>query len=322
MWGRCVFWEGRLMLHNLNEASHKKRGKEGDRYWEGDMKTWRERQGGRGRAASWLCAQRQENKPLKVIQLIHLDNTEASSYRPLPRLYTQTHTHTFHSLPDRPLHPHQLLSDCWKERRMKQTRGGGRRRKVRRDKGGRKSSWGSPWRRCGWWAPPSHLPATITNNLLQVMASLTDHPATFPEILRTLKNIQCKVLPQTEKMADLQVLCSIRDLTHGGEGDFKLQYVAFRLEPARCLFWGLPTFLPLVWSSSRPNACQSTWWAVNLELASSLRPRWRAGAANLQSRNCKQKPSWLPPWFRFMCSILNPYANIYSELNTFTNKYL
>lgn len=70
------------------------------------MKIWRKRRGGRGRGAvSWLCAQRQENKPLKVILLIHLDNTEASSYRPLPQLYTQTHT--FHSFPDRlyPEHP-------------------------------------------------------------------------------------------------------------------------------------------------------------------------------------------------------------------------
>lgn len=68
------------------------------------MKIWRERRGGRGRGAvSWLCAQRQENKPLKVILLIHLDNTEASSYRPLPQLYTQTHT--FHSFPDSPSPP-------------------------------------------------------------------------------------------------------------------------------------------------------------------------------------------------------------------------
>lgn len=112
------------MLQSLNEVSYKKKKteEERDRYWDGDMKIWRGRQGGRGRAVSWLCAQRQENKPLKVIPLIHLDNTEASSYRPLPQLYTQTHT--FHSFPDRPStptppshpHPHQLLADCWKER--------------------------------------------------------------------------------------------------------------------------------------------------------------------------------------------------------------
>ena len=53
------------------------------------------REGEEESTVSWLCAQRQENKPLKVIQLIHLDNTEASSYRPLPKLYTQTHTHIY-----------------------------------------------------------------------------------------------------------------------------------------------------------------------------------------------------------------------------------
>lgn len=63
------------------------------------MKIWRERREGEEECTvSWLCAQRQENKPLKVIQLIHLDNTEASSYRPLPQLYTQTHTYTHISL--------------------------------------------------------------------------------------------------------------------------------------------------------------------------------------------------------------------------------
>lgn len=46
----------------------------------------RKKRGGR----VWLRAQRQENKPLKVIQLIHLDNTEASSYPRLPKLHTFT----------------------------------------------------------------------------------------------------------------------------------------------------------------------------------------------------------------------------------------
>ena len=106
-WGRCVC----VCVLGLNEAKLKKkttRKKEG-------METNIEREpwrfGGKGEeeeeeeeeeegecTVSWLCAQRQENKPLKVIRLIHLDNTEASSYRPLPQLYTQTHTYTHISL--------------------------------------------------------------------------------------------------------------------------------------------------------------------------------------------------------------------------------
>lgn len=61
----------------------------------------------------WLCAQRQVNKLLKVIRLIHLDNTEASSYRPLPELRVYSHIHTFLLTGSLPLllhhHQRQLL---------------------------------------------------------------------------------------------------------------------------------------------------------------------------------------------------------------------
>lgn len=61
----------------------------------------------------WLCAQRQVNKLLKVIRLIHLDNTEASSYRPLPELPVYSHIHTFLLTGSLPLllhhHQRQLL---------------------------------------------------------------------------------------------------------------------------------------------------------------------------------------------------------------------
>lgn len=159
--------------------------------------TWRFREkdgaGEEGSTVSWLCAQRQENKPLKVIQLIHLDNTEASSYRPLPKLYTQTHTHftpfLTGPLPPSPSSPPpppaaaQLLSGCLKERegwneQEAEDRGG---RSGGRKKGGSKgkNSWGSPRWRCSGMdsgclrasAPPPpnhhqhHLTTTITSNL-------------------------------------------------------------------------------------------------------------------------------------------------------------
>ena len=210
-WGRCVC----VCVLGLNEAKLKKkttRKKEG-------METNIEREpwrfGGKGEeeeeeeeeeegecTVSWLCAQRQENKPLKVIRLIHLDNTEASSYRPLPQLYTQTHKHThihtFHSFswqpPSLPPPPATLLLLQPPPAPLRLLKGGrdetSRRRKVRRDKGGRKNSWGSTrgrLRRRGRRATPSsppppppppllHLTTTITSNLLRLMASLTDHP--------------------------------------------------------------------------------------------------------------------------------------------------
>lgn len=160
--------------------------------------TWRLREkdgaGEEGSTVSWLCAQRQENKPLKVIQLIHLDNTEASSYRPLPKLYTQTHTHTHISLlswqalsplllPHHHHHQQQHSSGCLKEREgwneQEAEDGGGR--SGGRKKGGSKgkNSWGSPRWRCSGMdsgclrasAPPPpnhhqhHLTTTITSNL-------------------------------------------------------------------------------------------------------------------------------------------------------------
>ena len=94
------------LLKSFNEVCcMKKKGKKSKQTrigTETEGMTWRfgekDEEGEEESRLSWLCAQRQENKPLKVIQLIHLDNTEASSYRPLPKLrahtYTRTHTLT------------------------------------------------------------------------------------------------------------------------------------------------------------------------------------------------------------------------------------
>lgn len=100
---------------------------------ESERETWRsggEEEEGR----VWLCAQRQENKPLKVTQLIHLDNTEASSYPRLPKLHTFT--------PSWQLPSSSSASSSSRGRESKTRK---RSRKVR-------SSWNPVW--CHWAENP------------------------------------------------------------------------------------------------------------------------------------------------------------------------
>lgn len=83
-------------------------------------------------------------------------------------------------------------------------------------------------------------------------------------------------------MTDLQVLSKIHDLTEGGEGDFKLQYAAFRLEPVRCFYWA---YLP---SSLSFGQVPAPALVTQLDELSTLDrcPAWgrgkRTNAANLQ----------------------------------------